>query len=69
MIKHLDALLLRLSNERARLAATKSPNEIELRKVWIAGIEKEIAQEEAFLHNKEPATYMTDDELLAELAN
>ena len=69
MTKHLDALRLRLSNERGRLAAAKTANEIELRKVWIAGIEKEIVQEEAFLRQHEPTAGMTDDELLAELVS
>lgn len=58
---HLEALQLRLSNERCRYAADRS----HLRKVWIAQIEKEIANEVAFLAKAEPE--MTDDELLAEL--
>lgn len=67
MTNHLDTLRLRLSNERVRLTAAKSANEIELRKVWIAGIEKEIAQEEDFLQLHDSTACMTDDELLAEL--
>lgn len=66
MSEHLDALRLRLSNERSRLAAAKSSQEADLRKVWIAQVEKEIAQEEVFLRT-EPIRNMTDDELLAEL--
>lgn len=66
MNEHLHALRLRLSNERCRLASATSPQEIELRKVWVAQIEKEIAQEEAFMRH-EPASDMTDDELFAEL--
>jgi hypothetical protein len=66
MSEHLDALRLRLSNERCRLADAKSAEETALRKVWIDQVEKEIAQEESFLRN-EPTSNMTDDELLAEL--
>ena len=40
---HLDALQLRLSHERSYLAAAKSDGERELRSVWIAQIEREIA--------------------------
>jgi hypothetical protein len=61
---HLDALELRLSNERMRLATEKSPKARELRRVWVAGIEKEIAAEREFIGESVP----TDDELLAELA-
>ena len=60
---HLDALQLRLSNERGYLAAAKTDGERELRRVWIAQIEKEIACEVAFTDEPE----MTDEELLAEL--
>lgn len=60
---HLDALQLRLSNERGYLAAAKSEGERELRRVWIAQIEKEIAGEIEFADKRE----LTDDELLAEL--
>lgn len=62
---HLVALRTRLSHERNRFAVDGS----ELRKVWIAQIEREIANEERFL-GIEPAAalqQMTDDELLAEL--
>ena len=41
----MHALQLRLSNERARLAAATRPGEIAMRKVWVAQIEKEIEQE------------------------
>lgn len=58
---HLAALNLRLSNERAYLAAATSESEIELRKVWIAQIEKEIGAEAAF------ANEISDDDLLSEL--
>mgnify|MGYP001406827425 CR=1 FL=1 len=66
MNEHLATLHLRLSNERCRLASATSAQEVELRKVWIAQIEKEIAHEDAFL-GKEPTRDLTDDELLAEL--
>lgn len=58
-MSHLDALNLRLSNERARLAAAKSEGERALRNVWIAQLEKEVEGEIQFLG--------TDDDLLAEL--
>ncbi len=63
MTDHLTALSRRLGNEKAALATAKGAQEIELRTVWIAQIEKEIASEYAFL-GIEP---MSDDELLAEL--
>lgn len=63
---HLDALELRLSNERMRLTAATSDQEKALRTVWVSGIEKEIADEYKFLGIEPPAA-MTDDELLAEL--
>lgn len=60
MNNHLNALRLRLSNEMNYLANAKTAAERELRKVWIAQIEKEIGHEE-------PEVEMSDDELLAEL--
>lgn len=57
---HLDALNLRLSNERIRLANAKTGGEIELRKVWIAQLEKEIAGEVQF------TAEISDEALLAE---
>jgi hypothetical protein len=65
---HLDALQVRLSHERDYLAKAKTQKEIELRTVWIAQIQKEIANEYKFL-GIDPATEieMTDDELLAAL--
>jgi outer membrane murein-binding lipoprotein Lpp len=65
--KHLNALQLRLSNERNALARAKTSKERDLRKVWIAQIEKEIAGEEKFLKKKKPEVDMTDEELLAAL--
>jgi len=65
---HLDALQLRLSHERGYLAAAKSEGERQLRTVWIAQIESEIAHELAHLGRVNPVDVdMTDDELLAEL--
>lgn len=63
MTDHLTALSRRLGNEKAALAVATHSQEIALRTVWIAQIEKEIASEYAFL-GIEP---MSDDELLAEL--
>jgi len=63
MNDHLNALRMRLSNERVRLAGAQSQKERDLRSVWIAQIEKEIAHEETF-----HAVDMSDDELLAALA-
>lgn len=66
---HLNALELRLSHERDRLRAAKSEGEKELRRVWVAQLEKEIAGEREFLGLTEPAECdLTDDELLAALA-
>lgn len=63
---HLNALQLRLSNERNYLAQAKTEGERELRKVWIAQIEKEISREQT-TEFSDPVTKMSDDELLAEL--
>lgn len=72
---HYTALMARLSNEKAYLAAATNQSEIELRTVWLAQIEKEIAQEELFLKSKGTDVYavssevdnMSEDDLLAEL--
>ena len=62
---HLHALNLNLSNERIRLSNAKTDGEIELRSIWIAQLEKEIAEEERFL---EPNHLdISDDDLLSEL--
>lgn len=66
-LSHLDALQVRLSHERARLTAAKKPREIELRTVWVAGIEREIMHEMDRIGGKAPNVYMSDDELLAAL--
>lgn len=65
---HLDALELALSHERARLQNghwTKA--QYEIRQVWIAQREREIAAERKFL-GIEAIAALTDDELLAELS-
>lgn len=61
---HLSALQLRLSNERIRLSQATNKGEVELRKVWVEQLEKEIQGELKFLdqHNT-----MSADELLKEL--
>lgn len=65
---HLDALNLRLSNERARLAAATEATERHLRAVWVAQVEREIAGELEFLGLEAPAAVeMSDEELLKEL--
>jgi hypothetical protein len=64
---HLIAIRDRLAREKARYAA----NPCEMRRVWVAATERELAQEEQFL-GIEPASslpQMTDDELLAALAS
>ncbi|MDH6674373.1 hypothetical protein M2277_005065 [Paenibacillus sp. LBL] len=68
-ISHLEALELRLSNERVRLNNAKTENEKEIRKVWIVGIEKEIEKERQFLGIKEEQTEkaVSDEDLLNEL--
>lgn len=67
-MNHLDALNLRLSHEKSRLANAKTEAEKELRRVWVAQIEREISGELNFLGKSEPELpEMSDDELLAEL--
>lgn len=63
-MNHLSALELRLSHEREYLRNARSAGEKQLRAVWIAQIEKEIAHEKEF-HADE--CDLSDDELLAEL--
>lgn len=60
---HLDALELRLSNERIRLAEAKTQQERKLRNVWIKQIEEEIAAE----RKHDDAEQLSIDELAAEL--
>lgn len=69
---HLDAIDLRLSHERARVAAAKTPQEKEWREHNVRMIEREREGEIAFLA-KRGITFqtideiMSDDELLAAL--
>ena len=63
-MNHLDTLQLRLSNERVRLQNATTDKERNLRRVWVAQIEKEIAAERGF---EEPTKPMTDEELLSQL--
>lgn len=65
---HLVALHEGLAREKERLAAAKATAERELRTVWVAQREREIAKEMEFLGI--PATVectLSDDELLNEL--
>ena len=66
-MSHLNALQVRLSNERVRLANAKTKAEREMRRVWVAGIEKEIAVEQSTVFSDTAADAMSDDELLAAL--
>ena len=65
---HLNALLLGLSNERARLAEEKTEHGRKLRRVWIEQKEREIEGERQFLGLKDTESFEgTDDELLEAL--
>jgi hypothetical protein len=65
---HLNALELRLSNERGRLAAAKTEHEKKARGVWVAQAEKEIAAEKKFLGiSDKPQSEQSDEELLGDL--
>lgn len=66
-MSHLSTLELSLSHERARLSAATSAKEMELRKVYVAQIEKEIAGEKKFLGIVETEVAMSDDDLFNEL--
>ena len=69
---HLDALQARLRSERASLKAATKSNEIEIRTVWVAQIEREIADEYRFLgiDPTVPAEFaeMSNADLLAALS-
>lgn len=65
---HLDALNLRLSHERDRLASANSTQERKLRGVWIAQIEREIQAEHLFLAKTAPTLNLSDDDLFRELS-
>ena len=64
---HLTALHRNLANERARFAVATGA-EREMRAVWVAQLEKEVAGELAFLGLSSDPITMSDDELLMELA-
>lgn len=65
---HLVSLNQRLYSEKSRLSAAKNPQEIALRKVWVAQLEKEIAGEFAFLGMSDDCgSELNADELMAEL--
>ena len=67
---HLIALQTRLAHENEYLADAKSTKEIAIRTVWIAQIEKEIADEKKFIGFEEispEVDNMSADDLLAEL--
>lgn len=66
--QHLNALNLNRSHERMRLHLATNPKEREMRTVWIAGLDREIAGERAFLGlPPETAIDLDDDALLREL--
>ena len=65
---HMNALLLGLSNERARLEEETTGQGRKLRTVWVKQIEKEIEGEREFLGlDKEKEFEGSDEELLSEL--
>lgn len=66
---HLDAIQLRLSHERARLSSARTLKEKRQREIWVAQIEKELADEYRFLgiQPDTSAEELSDDELMAEL--
>lgn len=68
-LSHLHALEDRLAREHGRLANAKTEKEKQLRRVWIAQIEKEISDERIHLGmpSEKRLPHMSDDELLAEL--
>lgn len=69
-LTHLNAIELRLSHERDRLAKAKTDSERNIRQTWISQIEKERESELRFLGLQDsPLPDLTDDELLAELAS
>lgn len=68
MSTHLNALQLRLSNERVRQQEAKTTAEKELRAVWIKQIENEIAKEYEFLGMSDGTSeHLSDEELLKQL--
>lgn len=67
-LSHLNALELNLSHERVRLSQATAAQDIALRKVWVAQLEREIADERRFLGivSTDDADLSIDD-LFAEL--
>lgn len=66
---HLNALELNLSHERVRLSQATAAQDIALRKVWVVQLEREIANEYAFLGIDQIVDCdLSDDELFAELS-
>ena len=67
-LTHLNALELNLSHERVRLSQATNQQDIALRKVWVAQLEREIADERKFLGivSTDDADLSIDD-LFAEL--
>ena len=66
-MSHLNALQLRLSNEREYLRQAKNDGERKLREVWISQIEREIASEYSFLGIAPSTVALSDEALLAEI--
>lgn len=64
---HMEAIELRLSHERSRLAAAKTAQERQVRQVWAEGIERELKHEKEFLGIADSQTGMSDQDLLQEL--
>lgn len=64
---HLSALELRLSHERVYLRNAKTEHERELRRIWIAQLEREILSEHKFCETRAIDPEMSDAELLAAL--
>ena len=66
--EHLSALRLRLAKERRRLADATSPIEANIRGIWVAQCEREVAAELKFLGLPADDTAdMSADELFREL--
>jgi len=71
---HLNAILSRLSNEKSRLSLATNDSERQLRAVFVAQMEKELADERKYLGEKYPGwsdvnelPEIDDDELLRQL--
>ena len=65
--QHLNALRLRLSHERARLASAKTERERAYRAVIVVGCEREIEGELKLLGKSDDLPNLSDDELANEL--